>query len=74
MNVTYWPLVDWFSASSDLDEKLVTTPEPPGTPGRVPSGTRSVRTSRPAGVTSFRKIGEVMPKLPSASTLLNTPG
>ena len=55
MNVTYWPLVDWFSASSDLDEKLVTTPEPPGTPGRVPSGTRSVRTSRPSGVTSFEE-------------------
>ena len=62
--------MDRFRASSDLEEKLVTRP-PPG-PG--PSGTRSVLTSRPDGVSWLRNTGEVTPKLGSASTLLNTPG
>jgi hypothetical protein len=70
MNVRSRSFVDWFRASSDLEEKLVTRPPP----GPVPSGTRSVLTSRPDGVSWFRNTGEVTPKLGSASTLLNTPG
>ena len=62
--------MDRFRASSDLDEKLVTRP-PPGCDG---SGTRSVLTSRPDGVSWSRNTGEVTPKLASTRSLLNTPG
>jgi hypothetical protein len=67
MKVTYRPSVDRFSASSDFDEKLVTmwSPSSPE-PFRDPSGSRSVLSSRPDGVSWSRKIGDVTPKLPSA--------
>ena len=61
------PLVDRLSASSDLEEKLVTRLAP-GT------GTGVVLTRRPDGVSWSRKIGEVTPKLASTSTLLKTCG
>src|ERR1700730_10310716 len=63
MNVTTSPLVDRFSASSDLELKLVTI--------RCGSiGTE--RRTRPSGAISSRKIGEVTPKLPSTVSLSQT--
>src|ERR1700726_4803895 len=75
MKVTYRLSVDSFSASSDFDEKLVTTWPPSGPEAfRDPSGTRSVLTSRPDGVSWSRTIGDVTPKLASARSLPHTPG
>jgi hypothetical protein len=65
MNVTSWPFVDRFSASSDLDEKLVTTSG---------VGTAIRLNTCPRGVSSSRNTGEVTPKLPSTWSLLNTYG
>ena len=62
--------MDRFSASSDLDEKLVTMPPWPG----AGAGMGKVFTTCPFGLSCSRKAGEVTPKLPSVSTLLNTPG
>ena len=58
------PSGDRFSASSDLEEKLVTSP----------FGTSTVPSDWPPGVISFSKILEVTPKLASARSLLNTCG
>ena len=54
-----------FSAISDFDEKLVTSSS---------AGTLIRLTSEPDGVSWSRKIGEVIPKLASARSLLNTYG
>jgi hypothetical protein len=70
MNVTDRPLADRLSASSDLDEKLVTTPSLPSPGG----GTERVFTRCPDGVSCSRKIGEVTPKLASTESLFHTPG
>jgi hypothetical protein len=63
MYVMAVPSVERFSATSDLELKLV-----------VPrlGGIGSVLTSVPVGVSWRRKTGEVMPKLPSTRSLLNT--
>ena len=53
------------SAISDFEEKLVTSSL---------GGTSKVLSDRPDGVIWARKIGEVTPKLPSTSALLNTSG
>ena len=74
MNVRSRPSVDRFSASSDLEEKLVTTWSARVPPGPLPSGTRSTLTSRPSGVIWSRKTGDVTPKLGSDASLLNTYG
>ena len=65
MNVTARPVVETLSASSDLDEKLVTN---------WSVGTLILPTTSPPGVSCHRRIGEVTPKLPSATSLLNTYG
>src|ERR1700678_1434213 len=65
MNVTYVPFVDRFSDSSDLEEKLVTSSL---------LGMSIRPTCLPDGVISSRKMGEVMPKLASVSTLLKICG
>ncbi|MGZ4250579.1 MAG: hypothetical protein ACXVUE_20010 [Solirubrobacteraceae bacterium] len=65
MNVTSRPLVDRFSASSDFDEKLVTS-------SRV--GTLNLSSMLPLGVIRSRNIGAATPKLGSARSLLNTYG
>lgn len=70
MNVTDRPSVDWLSASSDLDEKLVTVR--PGRP--APEGTVSDPAGASHGVSWSRKIFAVTPKLPSTRALLNTCG
>jgi len=63
MNVIAPPSADRLSATSDLELKLVVT--------RL-VGTGSVLTTVPVGVSWSRKIGEVMPKLPSRRLLLKT--
>ncbi len=65
MNVTARPVVDRLRASSDLDEKLVTS-------SWVGTSLRPI--TSPLGVSCHRKIGDVTPKLPSARSLLNTYG
>ena len=65
MNDRVRPSGERLSASSDLEEKLVTSSF--GGTSKVPSG-------RPEGVISARKIREVTPKLPSTSALLKTCG
>src|SRR5579864_6746131 len=73
MNVRIWRLVDRLSASSDFELKLVTIWS-----FRLARlelfGTSSVLTNQPDGVSSSRKIFDVMPKLPSMGALLNTVG
>jgi hypothetical protein len=56
---------DRLSASSDLDEKLVTS---------WFAGTAKVPRGRPDGVSWLRKTREVTPKLASTRSLLNTCG
>src|ERR1039458_1840056 len=73
MNVTERPSVDKFSASSDLEEKLVTRWSP-ARPRCEPSGTHSLFTRWPDGVSWSRNAGDVMPKLPSTSALSHTCG
>src|SRR5579859_2655719 len=63
MNVSARRSVERFSASSDLELKLVTIRR--GSIG-------SVLTTCPPGVTSSRKIGAVTPKLPSTWSLFQT--
>src|ERR1700759_1378701 len=65
MNVTARPVVDRLSASSDLELKLVTSSW---------VGTSVLPTTSPLGVSCHKKIGEVTPKLESATSLLNTYG
>ena len=65
MKVIWRPLVERFSASSDFDEKLVTS---------WLDGTGRVETSRPAGVYWSSTIGAATPKLESTMSLLNTYG
>ena len=74
MKVRSRPLVDKFSASSDLEEKLVTMWPAAGPNSPVPSGTRSVLTRCPSGVIWSRKIGEVTPKLGSARVVVEHAG
>src|SRR5580692_11027201 len=75
MKVTYWPLVERFSASSDLDEKLVTIWLAfADTPRCVLLGTSSDPTRFPDAVNSLSVIGEVTPKLASMEALLKTYG
>src|SRR5215467_4829858 len=75
MKLRSWPFVDRLSATSDLDEKLVTTWSPAAPEWPVPSGTRSVLITCPdEGLSWSRKIGEVMPKLESTPSLFQTPG
>jgi len=63
MNVIAVPSDERFSASSDVELKLVVT--------RL-DGTGRVLTSVPVGVIWSRKIGDVIPKLPSALSLFQT--
>ena len=56
MKVTARPVVDRLRASSDLDEKLVTS---------SCVGTLILLTRFPPGVSCHRKMGEVTPKLAS---------
>jgi hypothetical protein len=65
MNVTSWPLVDGFSASSDFDERLVTSSR---------DGTLIVPIRCPHGVSSSSEILDVTPKLASTRALLKTNG
>jgi len=65
MKDTVRPSGDRLRASSDLEEKLVTSSS---------AGTSSVPSGRPQGVISARKIRDVTPKLPSANALLKTCG
>ena len=65
MNDTVRPSGERLSASSDLEEKLVTSSF---------AGTSMVPIGRPDGVISASQIREVTPKLGSASTLLKTCG
>ena len=65
MNEIVRPSGDRLSASSDLDEKLVTS---------WFAGTATVPRGKPEGVSSLRKIREVTPKLGSVRSLLNTCG
>ena len=65
MNDTAPPVVERLSASSDLDEKLVT---------RSWVGTLILPTTSPLGASCHRKIGDVTPKLLSTTSLLNTYG
>ena len=75
MSVRAVPSVDRFTASSDLDEKLVLTP--------VSAVTSSVSSRGPTPTPfpsdavvrkALSSIGEVMPKLGSAASLANTEG
>src|SRR4029077_13039935 len=59
------PSVERFSASSDLELKLVTI---------MSVGTASVPSRSPLVLRLSRKIGEVIPKLPSGPSLLKTVG
>src|SRR5215471_12706392 len=61
MKVITLPSVDRFSASSDLELKLVTI---------MLLGTAKLLTVVPDGVSCSRKMGEVIPKLPSTLLLL----
>src|SRR5215469_1755449 len=61
MKVSTLPSVDRFSASSDLELKLVTI---------MLLGTAKLLTVVPDGVSCSRKMGEVIPKLPSTVSLL----
>ena len=63
MKVSAVPSGERFSASSDFELKLVLT--------RL-GGIGSVLTSVPVGVIWSRKIGDVMPKLPSTLSLFQT--
>ena len=63
MKVIAPPSEDKLSASSDFELKLVVT--------RFP-GTASVFTTVPVGVTWSRKMGDVIPKLPSTRLLFQT--
>ena len=63
MNVIDFPSVDRFTASSDLELKLVTA--------RFVGIARVLR-SLPSIVRLSKKIGEVTPKLPSEVSLLKT--
>src|SRR5580704_19542311 len=63
MNVTTLPSVERLRASSDLELKLVTI---------MLLGMASVLTVVPDGVIWSRKMGEVIPKLPSTTSLLKT--
>ena len=65
MNVTSQPFVERLSASSDLEEKLVTR-------SRLGTGIRL--NTWPHGVSSSRNTREVTPKLASTVSLLNTVG
>jgi hypothetical protein len=68
MNVTLFPSVERFSASSDLEGKLVTALE---------VGMAKVSTSTrlsPITASRSRTMGEVTPKLPSWASLAQTPG
>src|SRR5262245_47618316 len=71
MNVTYLPSVERLSASSDFEEKLVTSWS---RPWLAVSGTCRVLISLPDGVTWSRNIGDVMPKFASTWSLFHTPG
>jgi hypothetical protein len=66
MNVTAVPSVDRFTASSDFEEKLVVT---------ILGGIGKVLIAAPVvGFNWSRKIGDVIPKLPSVVSLAKTPG
>src|SRR5580700_11928982 len=65
MKVIDLPSTERFTASSDFELKLVTI---------SPVGIAREPTRWPSVVTLSRKIGEVMPKWPSAALLLKTPG
>jgi hypothetical protein len=65
MNDTVRPSGERLSASSDLEEKLVTSSF---------AGTSIVPSGWPDGVISASQIREVTPKLPSTSALLKTWG
>src|SRR5579872_1219426 len=63
MKVIERPSIDRFRASSDFELKLVTI---------LSVGTAKVPSFQPSGVMSSRKIGEVIPKLPSELALFQT--
>src|SRR5580704_5692378 len=63
MNVTDFPSIERFSASSDFELKLVTIRS---------LGIGSVPRSRPSVERLSRKIGELTPKLPSEPELFHT--
>src|SRR5579872_7001038 len=75
MKVTSCPSVERLSATSDFDEKLVTSWSfVAGTPFWELFGTSSELTSDPDGVTWSRKSGDVTPKLASTVSLFQTNG
>ncbi len=67
--------MDWLSASSDFEEKLVTSWSPLGAvPVRLFGTVSEFRSCPLDGLSSSSTIGWVTPKLPSTLSLLKTSG